>query len=272
MRRAKLPREDIQICVVAGLAACIIAANEVTGGGLVGWAGSYAYWLTRIFIEAALFVAVLSSIEKYTADRLSGWLLYSAAVVVSLIPFALAITSFDLIIGLPELGFNDQSTQTVSRLPAFGKELIYLFDNHLALCALLLLPRLLSQVAPADESPIERMPENSHATGAGFFDTLTPPLSGNILRIEAQEHYVRIITSAESRMVLLRFTDAVRELPASAGMQVHRSHWVAFTEFKEFLRDGQNLKLKLKSDELIPVSRSHRQQVEAKFQQYSGVS
>ncbi len=270
MNHSKPPHEEIRIGVLAMMIACVIAANEITEGGFTGWAGSYAYWITRILIEASLFMAALYSVENFARDKLAGPLIYASAIVISLLPFALAITSFDLIIGLPELGLNSVAGPSGSRLPAFGRELIYLSDNHATLCALLLLPRLFQHVesVPPTETAAatEPLPVVQTAETAGFFDTIDPPLTGRIYWVEAQEHYVRVTTSSESRMVLLRFSDAVRELPASTGMQVHRSHWVAYADLKELQRDGQNLKLKLRSGELIPVSRSFRQQVEEKIQ------
>lgn len=179
------------------------------------------------------------------------------------------LTSFDLIIGLLELGLNNDLSEPESRLAAFGKELVYLFDNHLALGALLILPRILMPEYQPDATETSNIETKNiqQAVSSGFLGTLDPPLTGRIYWIEAQEHYVRISTTAENRMVLLRFTDAVREISSSEGMQVHRSHWVAFPEFQELVREGQNVKLKLTSDELVPVSRSYRQQVEDKFQQ-----
>ncbi len=53
-----------------------------------------------------------------------------------------------------------------------------------------------------------------------------PSLDGQINHIEAQEHYIRVATSSERRMVLYRFSDAIREMPDTLGLQVHRSHWV----------------------------------------------
>lgn len=94
MSRSRLPREEIQICIIAILVTCVIAANQVTGGGLGGWAGSYAYWFCRIFIQTALFIATLYTIEKYALNKISQWVIFLLAVTISLIPFALAINKF----------------------------------------------------------------------------------------------------------------------------------------------------------------------------------
>jgi hypothetical protein len=278
VNKKPLASEEVTVCAIALLAACILAANEVGGGGLVGWVGGYAYWLARIAIETALFFMALVLIEKYLSDRLSQGAIFALAWLVSLVPFTLAITTFDLILGLPELGYNGSDGGSVAGISAFFKELIYLSDNHLALCALVMFPRYLASGPPVHVPDTEST--DGLARGAAdpadqppptsFLATLDPPLSGRILWIEAQEHYIRINTESESRMVLYRFADAIRELPASAGMQVHRSHWVCFSDIKALKREGQRLRLLLSSGDYVPVSRSYRQQVEESFQSLAG--
>ncbi len=253
--------EELWIAIVALLAALLLASSEAVTGGVIKLFSNYAYWLIRIVIEATLFIAVLYAIEKIIASNTARFPVYIFAILLSLLPFTLAITSFDLILGLPELGFNDGSNLPHSRVGAFGLELVYLFDNHVILCTLLLLPRLLKtelmQSIDKDMGDVNKTPL--------FFDTISPPLEGHIYHIEAQEHYVRVVTTRETRMALYRFSDAIRDMPDSLGMQVHRSHWIAYKAVEGLLKDGQNLKLNLSDNETVPVSRSFRTQVEAKF-------
>lgn len=98
-----------------------------------------------------------------------------------------------------------------------------------------------------------------------FLSSVKPPLDGDIYHIEAQEHYVRVATASEKRMLLYRFSDAIREMPSDVGMQVHRSHWVAYKAVVDVLKEGQSLKLALSDNNSIPVSRSFRTRVEEKF-------
>ncbi len=271
MKSTQPLREEILIGVIALAIACVLAANQVTGGGVAGWLRSYAYWIPRIAMEAALFFMALVAIEKYASNRLSNMGIAALAFLISLVPFTLAITSFDLIVGLPELGINTSEGQPNASLAAFAKELFYLFDNHLALCIALLLPGYLrrKQNPRPDDNTAPALVTNDTAAPS-FIDSIDPPLDGRITWVEAQEHYVRITTTTERRMVLHRFTDAIRDLPAASGMQVHRSHWVAFTDIKALIRDGQKTKLLLKSGDYVPVSRSYRQQAEQKFQSLNG--
>ncbi len=257
--------EEIRIGLVAVLAALLLAANEVTQGGIQGLISSYAYWVIRILIESTLFIATLYAIERfvpYTHRRLA---VYASSILISLILFTLAITSVDLIIGLPELGLNESQDTSTTRIQAFGLELVYLFDNHLILCSLLLLPRFFSSIdsEPKDDADSQA---REVARPRLFLDTIEPRLEGHICRIEAQEHYIRITTSEEKRMVLYRFSDAIREMPDSLGMQVHRSHWVAYSAIKDLLKEGQKMQLQLTDKQIVPVSRSFQDQVEHRFE------
>ena len=240
-------------------------------------AGTYLYWTVRIFIEAALFCAVLFTVERYLKQLLPEWGCYLLAALLSLVPFALAITMMDLIIGLPELGFNGDTSITPDEKGwAFGLEIIYLLDNHLLLSALFLMPRLLLsgrseqigvEVNNAQQSTQidDAVSEDPDLTTLTFFDSLEPPLEGHVCSMEAQEHYILVVTTEESRMILHRFSDAVRQTPVALGMQVHRSHWVAHSAVREVVTEGQNMKLRLIDDKVVPVSRTFRVAVESRY-------
>lgn len=76
-----------------------------------------------------------------------------------------------------------------------------------------------------------------------------------LLAVSADDHYVRVLTDQGEHRVLLRFSDALRELDALDGAQVHRSHWVAKISATELNRDGQRHHVRLSNGVLIPVSR-----------------
>lgn len=291
-QKTALEKEEGWIVVVALLVAVLLAAHDVPENGVADVVSNYVYWSVRIFMEAGLFVAVLYFVERYFSDSTSAAWQYLSAMLLSLVPFTLAITSVDLILGLPELGINPGQTDATipgnsgsfSRVGAFFLELIYLFDNHAALCGLLFLPRLLLRFRSVegglsaadtgvDSNSVEVSNQGSGAVITAiaqapkptFLDALEPPLAGDIYWVEAQEHYVRVTTSEERRMVLYRFSDAIRELGSTQGMQVHRSHWVAFSAVEGIVKAGQLMKLRIIGAEQVPVSRSYRAMVEERF-------
>lgn len=251
--------EEFWIAAVALLMACLLAAHIELQYVSFGVIGSYLYWTSRVLIEAAFYMAVLFAIEKYLKHLIPTWACYALAVIMSLIPFTLAITALDLIIGLPELGINGDDQTPVSRGRAFGLELFYLFDNHLTCCALLLVSRLLLQANSDAAHPAVS------ANTLPFLDSIEPPLSGHICRMEAQEHYILVTTTTESRMVLHRFSDAVKQTSSALGMQVHRSHWVAHSAVQNVIINGQKMRLQLNEGKSVPVSRTFRAAAESKY-------
>lgn len=270
-RGAMKYREELYLAVMMLFAAVLIAANHVTQDSPVSLAGNYLYWIVRVFIEGLLFFAARQALEKYLPPKSSFMSATGIAILVSHPLFVLSVTAMDIVLGYPELGIGTAGNGMQSRTGAFMLELLYLSDNHIALCALLTLPRLLLNAA----GPSEKRPPDSQKIVAAeatldrpttLLSAIDPPLNGQITWMEAQEHYVRITTNDEVRMVLCRFSDIVRELPDDAGMQTHRSHWVAYPAIAEAIKEGQNMKIVLTSGDSVPVSRSFRSIVETKLE------
>ena len=259
--------EEFWIIVLALLTAWTLAAHQDAYYAIFGVLGSYLYWTFRILIETAFFTAVLFAVEKYCRRILPTWACYVSAILLSLIPFTLAITALDLVMGLPELGLNSADLPSSSRGWAFVLELFYLLDNHVMLSLILLMPRLLLQIGGQENAISKPESDLNSETPAqpSFFDSINPPLDGRVYCMEAQEHYISITTSDGNRMVLHRFSDAVKQTPSTLGMQVHRSHWVAHSAVRDVILEGQSMKLKLIDDKEVPVSRSFRTTVEKLF-------
>lgn len=91
---------------------------------------------------------------------------------------------------------------------------------------------------------------------AAFLKRLPSSQRGPLLRIESQDHYLLVITTAGRAMILMRMGDAVAELDAAEGMQVHRSHWVARRAMRALRREGGRLWLVVEGED-VPVSRAN---------------
>jgi DNA-binding LytR/AlgR family response regulator len=70
-----------------------------------------------------------------------------------------------------------------------------------------------------------------------------------------EDHYVRAHGPGVSTLILLRMRDAEGELAGFDGLRVHRSWWVARSAIEQVMRDGRNLKLRLKGGIEAPVAR-----------------
>ncbi len=74
--------------------------------------------------------------------------------------------------------------------------------------------------------------------------------------ISSEDHYLRVYTNQGEELILMRLSDAIRELEQVRGMQTHRSWWVALDAVVEHQRKNGKLILTLKSGVQVPVSRS----------------
>lgn len=90
-----------------------------------------------------------------------------------------------------------------------------------------------------------------------LMDRLPPDKRGRLLALAAQDHYTEVVTEAGTALVLLRLADAIREAAPTAGLRVHRSHWVALDAAVAARREGDRAVLTLGTGAEIPVSRAN---------------
>lgn len=93
---------------------------------------------------------------------------------------------------------------------------------------------------------------------------IEPEQRGAVLAISVRDHYVDVQTRKGTVSLLLRFGDAIAELDPLAGVQVHRSYWVAWEAIEAVEREGVKLYLKLTHGARVPVSKNHRYKLEAR--------
>ena len=90
---------------------------------------------------------------------------------------------------------------------------------------------------------------------------LARSLRGDLIALEAEDHYVRLHHPSGSTLILHRFSDALAEVDPLAGLQVHRGWWVANgAVVGTFMRAGKRW-LMLRNGMEIPVSRTHLRRV-----------
>jgi hypothetical protein len=113
------------------------------------------------------------------------------------------------------------------------------------------------------QTPLPTSPLDPGQTPPPILARCAVPAGTRLLALTAQEHYTRVVTSAGAKLLLLRFSDAVRETAPLSGLQVHRSHWVAIEAVTAFERNGREGQLTLSNGETIPVSRSYVRSLQA---------
>lgn len=108
-------------------------------------------------------------------------------------------------------------------------------------------------------------------------DSLAPPASvapdgwpsARILRVSAQDHYLSVYTEQGEFFIRGRMKDALAILAAEAGLQIHRSHWIADTEIVQSLRVGRDYRVQLIDGAILPVSRARIGLVKRRLSQSS---
>ena len=91
----------------------------------------------------------------------------------------------------------------------------------------------------------------------------TPPIlarlpvhrRGTLRALEMEDHYVRVHTDRGQHMLLMRMRDAIAEVGAMEGEQVHRSWWVARAAVEGQAGQGRAIRLKLAGGLEAPVAR-----------------
>jgi hypothetical protein len=138
------------------------------------------------------------------------------------------------------------------------QELTGIYLSVATMIALISIPMTLIYVRHARDEA-DRPP---HVPGGSpFLKRIPARLGTELLSIMTEDHYLRVTTDRGSDLVLYRLSDAVAELDASLGLQVHRSHWVARRAVERVERDGHRIRLVLKTGERIPVSRTYQRQL-----------
>ncbi len=95
------------------------------------------------------------------------------------------------------------------------------------------------------------------ATPPAILDRLPFDKRGALVALSVSDHYVSVMTTRGQEMILMRLADAIRETGDIAGMQVHRSHWVALDQIASVQRTGDRAMMTLSTGSEIPVSRSN---------------
>lgn len=106
-------------------------------------------------------------------------------------------------------------------------------------------------------------PPVTHAAPVGaqppaFLARIPLKLRGaDLYAVEAEDHYLRLHTSRGQDLILMRLSDAVKELEGLEGAQTHRSWWVARDALVDAERGDGRATLTLKDGSRAPVSRAY---------------
>lgn len=232
--------------------------------GIVGAFGSYNYdlvfrvilWLGICGVAGIIAITIEYGLVRFGArwrSMIAWWAALTLGLALAMVPVIFAL--------------NVQSGEPiVSALARFTR-------NSFAISAVLTAARLaiglLIEIRSAGETgSIPRPSETkTHDAVAAPQQATRPALSARlapalqdapIQALKSEGHYVRVIIPNRSELVLMRFADAVAEMDGRAGMQVHRSWWIARDAIADSrVREGR-LEVRIDDEIWAPVSRTYR--------------
>ncbi len=195
------------------------------------------YWMCI----AAVSIVTLEGAHRLLAARLhraSEWRLRASGLVLLVLPLtAIAVLGCKLLFGgWPSIG-------------GFG----HLLPGMTVILTSLQFVLVAFASSEATEACVDmRQPE-------ALAELLPLPLRGARLdALEAEDHYVRVHTSAGQALIRMRFSDAVAAVSARQGVQPHRSWWVAQESVVAMRSEGGRAVLTLVGGQQVPVSRRAR--------------
>lgn len=214
------------------------------------------YWTVGI-VFVTLLATTLSFIA-YHATRGLGWpwpVGALAAALLSVPPHWLLVHAMDLML-LPEGNDGALALLPYVAIPVIGMVML--------VNALVVRELSMTEARQSAEDTSRPMP----ALQAGLlFQRVPAQLGHDIVCLRAQDHYLEVITPRGSALVLMRLSDAERDLAALRGMRVHRSWWVALDHVADFPPgDGGGLTLTTTTGHRVPVARTQRAALRAALQ------
>jgi hypothetical protein len=81
--------------------------------------------------------------------------------------------------------------------------------------------------------------------------------AARLIAVEAHDHFLRVHTDAGVELVTMRFADALAELAVRAGLQTHRSWWIAADAIEAVRWRRGAGEARLAGEVLAPVSRTY---------------
>ncbi len=213
---------------------------------------AFLYWGIRpLVLAGGLWLA-----DRLVARTLAGrwnspaWLKPVALVTaIGLMP--LAITEALLELQLPfQPEFLDEELWAYSPVLAFLGEYVTLASIVIPLHLLLWI--VVDRNVPDATAVAEVKPANP-----AFLERLGNTEVDAVLALQAEEHYLRVVTEDSAELIHYRFGDAIEEMPVQLGLRVHRSWWVADRAVRAAKRGQRRWQLNLVNGDSVPVSDSY---------------
>lgn len=242
----------------------VFAWMEPAGASGLGFARGLVFWTVQISILIPLLIAIQHGVSHCVtlksfalASSAKPWMQTALSGVVAALLFVPFAYLLDVIFGIPD---DDASLGLLwSLCDEAAGVVVPVTVTWLALNAPWICQLDFSQRLPVVATEhLSLQPGGSLQAAAEmsrFLQELRGRASGDLISISSELHYVRVVTTDSEVMFLYNLKDAIEELPADAGVHIHRSHWVSRSHIKEVTKRQGISECTLSNGRRLPVSR-----------------
>ena len=231
-----------------------------TGDQPIVW--RLGYWFCMLAIYGGILMPAAAKSAIHNNDLVKIGLITKSFIilVLSVVPMTIIVHLVDRLASA-NIGFFARGITEVDPIPPFlPMDFLQLYVQVLTITllsmGLLSLYIILRHMHRAGPVAFDVRP------GVAFLSRLPDHIGENLVCLQMEDHYLRATTLQGEALVLVRFRDALNELTEYAGLQVHRSWWVATQEIVKFSRKGRRTELLMSNGARIPVSSSFKPLVE----------
>lgn len=245
----------IYVGVGALLTLVLLLLEPSSAQGITGFA-SVLFWALHVAIILPILYAAQEGLGRLSLfDRLPPITLTVIAAILGAAVFTPFAIGLDALFSAPN---DSEDTGSIwSRLAGEYAS----FVSPIALVWVLLNARALSQLSVArlsEEEPDQSEPDVEMTEDEReFWSRMPVSLGKDIVAVSAELHYLRVHTPKGDTLILFGFGRSLEVLQRFAGLQIHRSHWVAIDHVAELEREGANLTCRLDNGLVLPVSRKN---------------
>lgn len=246
----------------------VLGWNRISVGPYMTRLGSAGYWIVLVLM--VWFAAIVGTRLVYVCVRRWRWALWAIAlcgaelgIVLFYWPiaryrhFSLQFLPAEFAqrvppLPLPTLDYLPQLFTNTAAGVAFWVLTLYVYDRLLGI------PRYHTVEAnPEATADVDQAPVAASGAEEALRARIPPHLDGEIIALQAEDHYVRVHTRRGSALIHYRFRDAMQDLRHVEGLQVHRSFWVRRSAITQQLVERHNRFVQLDNGLKVPVSRTY---------------
>lgn len=228
------------------------------------------YWFSALCIFGGLVMPLMARLL-----RSAGWFQHAPLIpgavgvlCIAAIPMTVIVASLDVIVVsilrtdavISLFSIQHWQNQIGGEEPLDMASALLLYVQVLVI--ILIIIGLISLVAMPRLGEAETAQSLSVRPGTAFFSRLPDHIGTDLLYLQMEDHYLRVVTRDGEALILVRLRDAMNELEAFGGLQVHRSWWVVSAEIEKLSKAGRRSELVMSNGGRVPVSSSYKESVE----------